>query len=406
MPLLRYGPAARVCLEMAEGLAPAECGTPRGQPLRDLSAAVAWAMEEPLDYPPLRLSTTPGDRVVLALDHGIPHAAQVVAAVIGALTAAGVSPDGIAVLRTQADVPRGNPCRLLDGPTAAAVTLATHDPADRGAMAYLAATERGEAVFLHRALQEADLVLPIGCVQPAATAGYFGIHGGVFPAFSDQSTLARFRNLNCLDPASARHRHLTAEADEVAWLLGVNFTVQLVPASGSGVMHVVAGQTAAVARRTRELYDAAWSGPVERRASLVVAAIEGDASQQTWENLGRALSAALRLVEDGGDVAVCCDLEAEPGPAVQQMAGEGSRPAALRKIAQQRPPDALPAAELARALDRGRVFLVSRLDPSLLEDLGAIPVVEDELQRLARRHRSCILLSNAPRAVVAVLDEA
>ena len=149
--------------------------------------------------------------------------------------------------------------------------------------------------------------------------------------------------------------------DHVAWLLGVNFTIQLVPAAGDRVLHVLAGESDAVRRRARELYHAAWGWPVARQAGLVVAAIEGGAGQQTWENVGRALQAAGRFVEEGGAIAVCCDLAAPPGPAMQQIAGRSSREAALRQVGKQRPVDALPAAQLAQALDRNKVYLLSRL---------------------------------------------
>ena len=36
------------------------------------------------------------------------------------------------------------------------------------------------------------MVLPIGCLRADATAGYFGIHGCLYPAFSDTKTLQRF----------------------------------------------------------------------------------------------------------------------------------------------------------------------------------------------------------------------
>ena len=132
-------------------------------------------------------------------------------------------------------------------------------------------------------------------------------------------------------------------------------------------------------------------GRVPRRASLVVAAIEGGDTEQTWENLGRALESADALVEDGGAIAVCCDLAAAPGPGVQSMAAARSRRSALKRIRKDRPADALPAAQLARALDRDKVYLLSRLDPAIVEELEMIPIADgDELVRLARRHRSCI----------------
>jgi nickel-dependent lactate racemase len=171
-------------------------------------------------------------------------------------------------------------------------------------------------------------------------------------------------------------------------------------------MHVVAGQSEAVRRRGRQLYRAAWGVAMVRRASLVVAAMEGGPALQTWENLGRALETATSLVEDGGAIAVCCDLAANPGPAVQQMAGARSRAAALRRIGKHPPEDALPAAQLARALDRGKVYLLSRLAPSLVEELDVIPIAGgEELARLARQHKSYILLANAPHAMVTANED-
>ena len=407
MTILRYGADSSVHLELAEGVLPAECGMARGRPLGDLAAAVAEALDKPLDYPPLARSTTAGDQVVLALDHGVPQAAQITAAVIHALVEAGVDPDGITVLRTQADVEAGagDPCRLLAKPLGERITLFTHDPTERRLLAYLAATDSGEPILLNRAIHDADVVLPIGCLHGEAAAGYYGIHSLVFPSFSDRKTLQRF----CVvGSPSARGNHKTElvhEVDQVAWLLGINFTIQLVPAAGDQILHVLAGQSEAVRRRGRELYQAAWSWPVPRQASLVVAAIEGGSCQQTWQNFGRALDAAVALVEDGGSIAVCCELSTAPGPAMQRMMGARSRDAAMQRIRKERPPDALPAAQLARALDRGKVYLLSRLGASEVEELEMIHVAApDELARLARRHESCILLANAPRAMVTLQD--
>ncbi len=399
MAVVRYGDNSCFEIEPAAGGTASEVSVPRGRPLADAAAATAAALRDPLDYPPLARSTTPGDRVVLALDRGVPQVAQVVAAVVHALIEAGVALDGITVLRSLSD--RGaaveDPCRLLAATLRERIALVTHEPADRRQLAYLAASESGEAILLNRALHDADVVLPVGCLHGGQSAGYFGIHNAVYPTYSDAKTLQRFRGLGSLNGQGARKRELAAEADNVAWLLGVNFTVQLVPAGGEQVMHVLAGQSEAVRRRGRELYHAAWDWPVSRRAGLVVAAIEGGAMEQTWENLGRALQVAGRFVEEGGAIAVCCGLAAPPGPAVQHLAAVASREAALRHISHHRPVDALPAAQLASALDRNKVYLLSRLDPSLVEDLEMIPVEGSAgLARLGRHHSSCVLLSNAP----------
>ena len=401
---LRYGLNDPVCLEPADGAWLAQCGTPREPPLEDLAAAVTAALAGPLDYPPLAQSAMPGDRVVLALGRGVPRTAEIVAAVVACLARAGVDPDGIGILHTQADAEGGapDPCGLLSGETLSRLSLVTHDPANQSQLGYLAATDDGRPILLNRAILDADVVLPVGCLGNHASPEYHGIHGAVYPTFSDDKTLLRFRSLDLLNPRGAPKKHLVRLCNEVGWLLGVNFTIQLVPGGGDCVLHVLAGEARAVRRRGRDLYRTAWSCTVPQRASLVVAAIEGGPLQQTWQNLGLALTAALGLVEEGGAIAVCCDLAGEPGPAVRQLAESSSRRDALRQIRKDRSADALAAAQLAEALDRVTIYLLSRLDEALVEQLDIAPLGgPGELARLVRRHPTCIVLANASHALAA-----
>jgi len=118
------------------------------------------------------------------------------------------------------------------------------------------------------------------------------------------------------------------------------------------------------------------------------------------------LESASSLVEEGGAIAVCCNLAAAPGPALQRLVGGPSREEAVRQIRRDNPRDALPALQLARTLQKSRIYLLSRLDPALVEDLEMIPIGgPDELVRLARRNRSCLVLANAVHAMVRVEGE-
>ena len=313
MTVLHYGADSSVSLQL-DREPPERLGVPRGAPLADTAAAVRAALERPLDYPALAQCTTPGDRVVIAVGAGVPQIAQVTVAIVDALVAAGVAADGITILRSECDVgsKAEDPCRLIPAGVAERIRVRTHDAAIRRDLAYLAASETGGPVLLNRMLTDANVVLPVGCVLPNRMTGYFGIHTAFYPEFSDHATQARFRKHDRFSD-NGHHRQLRHEANHVAWLLGVNFTVQVVPAAGDAVLHVLAGQSDAVRHASRELYRAAWAWPIAERAGLVIAAIEGGPSHQTWENLGRVLESAGRLVEDGGAIAVCCELSAALG---------------------------------------------------------------------------------------------
>jgi nickel-dependent lactate racemase len=406
MTVLRYGTDSSVALPFAAGVPLEQSGTPQGEPLADPAVAVAAALEQPLEYPPLAQTTTPGDRVVVALGSGLPQVAQVTAAVVRALMVSGVDSDGITILQNESDVAGlDNPLGLIPGPASERIRLLSHDPANRRNLAYLAASEGGEPILLNRLLTDADVVLPVGCMQREHSAGYFGIHTTIYPEYSDQQTQARFRKHDRFT-GNGHHRELQHEVNHVAWLLGVNFSLQVVPAAGDGILHVLAGQSDVVRRQCRELYRAAWNRSVAQRANLVVAAIEGGQRQQTWENLGRVLEGAAGLVEEDGAIAVCCDLAAAPGPALQRLIGAPSREEAVRQIRRENPRDALPALQLARTLETNRIYLLSRLDPGLVEDLEMIPIAgPEELARLAQRNDSCLILANAVRAMVHVEGE-
>ncbi len=405
--ILRYGNDCSVRLESPEGGVMAQCGAPRGLPLDDPSAAVAASLAEPLDYPPLVRATTPEDRIVILLEDGVPRAAEVVAAVVHTLVEGGVSTDGLTVLQTRSEAAAGGDPRRLTPPAwQNDIGLVTHDPANRRDLAYLAARQSGEPILLSRVIHDADVVLPIGCLHPPSSAGYYGIHSSVYPAFSDEATIHRFRTPGALKRRAKDRERLAEEVEEVAWLLGLQFTIQVVPGCGDRVLDVLAGNPPSVARRGAEVYAQAWDCSVPRSAPLVVAAVPGGPTQQTWTNVGRALAAATALVEDDGAIVLCSELRETPGPALRRIGGARSRQMALKQIARSLPADALPAAQLADALERGHVYLLSRLSPEVVEQLDVTPLDRaEDLARLVRRFDSCIVLSNACHALVRLAED-
>ncbi|HEV2969792.1 MAG TPA: lactate racemase domain-containing protein [Pirellulales bacterium] len=406
MSILRYGADSTLKLDIEPAALLAECHAPRGVAVADPAAVVSAALADPLDFPPLRRAVIPGDRVVLALEPELPQAPALVSSVISTLLEAGAAAADICVLQSRGghSVTADSLRFRLPAECTEKIDFVGHDPRDRGQLSYLAANEDGEPIYVNRRLFDADVVLPIGCLRLATTPDYFGINAAVYPTFSDAATLDRFRATvaACEPNGIARRRH---EANDVAWRLGIMLTVQIVPAAAGGVLHVLAGSLESVERRGSELCKSAWDFEVPRRADLIVAAIEG-VDQQTWENFGRAVAAASRAVADDGAIAICTELDTEPGPALEWLGRARDLPDALRHIRRQHTADAPAAHELAQALKRGRVYLMSRLDESVVENLGMAPVaVEADIGRLARRYRSCVLLANAQYAQPTPLEE-
>lgn len=404
---LRYGLDGTLRLEVPQDAVTADFSTVRGQPLDDTVAAVAAALCDPLDFPPLSQATIPGDCIALVLEPGLPQAAEVVAGVVHSLLEGEAQPGDITIVQTAQEAQSDNcdPRSLLSAEVAEAVQLVQHDATDRETLSYLATSKENKPIYINRTIHDADVVIPLGMLRLDASLGYMGVHGGLFPAFSDADTQKRFQAIGSADQDVQQNRR-RSEAEEAAWLLGVLFTVQVIPGSGDSILHVLAGDANSVASRGQAICRDAWQFSVPHRAGLVVATIEGGPQQQTWENFARALFAASRVVRDEGAIVLCTALACRPGPSLQRLLATDDVEAVLREIRRDRTDDALPASLLIEARRRTRVYLLSELDGEVVEDLGVGYVAQDdEIQRLAQQHDSCILLANAHRALPAPQDE-
>ncbi len=406
--ILRYGARSTLRLDLPSDVLVAECDGPRDDVIGDPRAAVAAAIRAPIDFPSFEQAATPGDRVVLAVESDVPQVAAVVTPVVEALVGRGVEPEEITLLRPGPSSAEGaeDPLGALPGAIAAQIRTESHDPDDTRKLSYLASTAEGRAVYLNRWLVDADLVVPIGCLRSGHTAGYDGPGGEIYPKYSNTETLKKFHARWLADNNETLDGRSHDEIAEVLGLLGIYFTIQIVPGPGDSLLSVFAGSPQSVSRQGQTFCDSAWEFTIPRRAALVVAAVEGREPQQNWTNVGRALAAAARAVAQGGSIVVCCDLDTEPGPALRQIDTDEDPATLAMRIRAARTGDSLPAVQLIQALDQARVYLLSRLDEETVEDLGVAAVAKpEEIERLASRHDSCILLASAQYGTPLVATE-
>ena len=404
MTVLRYGTDSSVALQFAAGVPWEQCGMPAGQPLADPLGAVIAALEQPLDYPPLVQTTTPGDRVVVVLDAALPQVAQVTAAVVQTLMDAGIDPDGITILQSETDFVASteNPLRLLPQAVVSRIRLLTHDAAKRRNLAYLAASETGEPILLNRLLIDADVVLPVGCVRPEHSTGYFGIHSAIYPEYSDRQTQARFRKHDRFT-GNGHHRELVHEANHVGWLLGVNFTLQIVPAAAMASCTCSPVKATPSSDNLASFIElpGAVSWRVERPWSWRRSkAPRGSRPGKTWAACWKARRGWWRRMGPSPFVATwrprrarLCSNSSAPPPAKRPCGRSVATISAMP----------CPRCNSPAHWKRADVYLLSRLDAGLIEDLEMVRLEgPEELVRLTPRSGSCLVLANAVHAMVRV----
>jgi len=377
-----------------------------------ISTATRAQLNEPLNYPPLSQATISGDRVVLAIEPGIPQQLSVLDGALTALRDAGAEADFVTILLSSpmADIEKLKNELAALGHSECHVKV--HDPDNEKENGFLGATQAGLAMRLNRQLCDADFVLPItvtkGDLRRGSSPSSFA---GLFPAFSDRETLERFSTVAAEfdEKTTAENLNETAESlseiEACGRLLGVGMTLQIVPSPGGQVSAILAGEPSRVASQAQASYRQTWCCETELRGDLVIATLTGDAAQQTWQNVGRALAAAEVVLETGGAIAIYSELEEQPGLALGQLAGNQDYLVVEREILRNPSADTVPAMQLCRALQRGPVYLRSKLRAAVVESLGMTPLESDsELEHLAQTLRPCLVLEEAQRLLPTVLE--
>ena len=98
----------------------------------------------------------------------------------------------------------------------------------------------------------------------------------------------------------------------------------------------------------------------------------------------------------GGRIVVLSELEAPPGEGLKILMQHDDPTEALRPLRRAAPPDLIPATELAEAVDWADVYLLSKLDSDLVEDLFMTPLEsEDEVKRLLGLEEQVLFVSSA-----------
>lgn len=403
MPVsLPYGLASTLELPVKpEQLTGCFCDT--AAPL-DVRKSLQATLDEPLEYPQIEQAVVPGDRVAIVVDRYVPHAEEAAASVVERLLACGITPEAVTVLYPEGTVPQPLAIRApqtvptgdKSGP---GIHIEVHNPDDHNRRSYLGNTVSGRAMYVNRAMGEADVVIPIGSPRGPISWSYHGPLGVIYPLLSDRETQRRYRNPTLLNAEGDTAERAQVEVDAVGWQSGAQFTLQLVPGSGDSASAIIAGEIRAVRKKVNELFDSRHRHRVDSRSQVVVAGLTG-ATNQTWEQFALALKTAAAAVEEGGAIAICTDLQEPLGPALDLLTKCGDdRDEVEAHIRKERPADLFPALTLIETQRRARVYLLSKLDTETVENLGMTPVADPaDIGRLASRRGSCLVLGDAQHA--------
>lgn len=376
--------------------------------LDDVAAATERAVEQPLDYPPLRQTLVAGDQVVIVLDRQTPAAPQLLAGIWNVLADSRVQPQDVHIVQP-AELrgrPASDPRDALPPGVREQVSWRIHDPLDPSACGYLATTTGGERVYLPRDLIAADVVLCVGAIEFDESLGYRGTLSAVYPGLSTAEALRKAAGAGHAELQPDNPRPLRELADEVGWLLGVQFVIQVVPAAEGGVAEVLAGLTESVLARGKARLRELWQIDIAERAELVIASVDADAGGHGWPQVAAALDTARRIVARDGRILLLTELADPPTKGINLIRDAHTPHEALKPVREQADVDRLEALQLAQALDRANVYLMSQLEDDLVEELFMVPVANvTEALRVIDGSERCAVIGSAQHAFVRRLGD-
>jgi nickel-dependent lactate racemase len=356
------------------------------------------ALEKPFHFEALRRALTPDDHVTIVIDPRLPHLAEMLAEVLRHLGSAGVSPEAVTVVS-----PPNSPETWIDElpDEFADVTAEMHDPSDPKKLAYLATTKGGRRVYLNRSLVEADFIIALTGRRFDPARFYAGAEVALFPELSNEETRAASAGPFTRDAPW----HGREEAQEVAWLLGTPFFVQVIEGEGDTVQEVVAGLVESSAEG-KHRQDARWRATVSDRAEVVVAAVSGERGRITFLDLARAAANAARVAQPGGRIVLLTDAAPNLGEAMEWVRAQDEPKAPTARLAHEKPADWADWADCKLwcfAAGKVGVFLASGYPDEVAEELFATPIhTPSEVQRLIDSAASVIVIPDAHKVRVTV----
>lgn len=362
-------------------------------PTQSAAQLVQDALEKPFNGQGMRRALTPDDRVTVVIDPRLPNLAEMLAEVLRHVGSAGIAPAAVTVVSLP-----GGPETWIDelSDEFADVTAETHAPTDAKKLAYLATTTGGRRVYLNRSLVEADFMILLTGRRFDPHAGYAGAARAVFPTLSNTETQTELAGEFTVRAPEA----VEGEAEEIAWLLGAPFLVQVIEGEGDTVQEVVAGLLDSAAEGVKR-QDARWRGTVAEKAETVIAAIGGDPAGISFLDLAKAAVAAARVVQKGGRIAVLTTAAPDLGPGAQMLRTLAGPTGAKKLLAKEKPDDWAAASLWVAAAKHASIFLASGYPDDVAEELFATPIhTPSEAQRLIDTGGAVLLIPDAHKTMV------
>jgi nickel-dependent lactate racemase len=360
------------------------------RPLADPQQAFRESCSRPAGVRPLNDIISPGDHVVIVTSDGtrpVPNR-QLIPWILEVLP---TRPEDATALLGNGTHRENSPEEIIEmfgKETAAAVRIVNHDGFAPEANVCVGRTPRGKEVHLDKLYVEAEKRIVVGFIEPHFFAGFSGGAKGVVPGVASADTIFHIHRAELIaDPLSTwgevEHNPLRQEIEEMVRLCPPDFLVNVSLNEKGEISGLFMGDYIEAHRRGCKHVRERCMVPVSRRFPVVVTTNGGFPLDRNLYQTVKGISAAERIVEDGGTIIVaseCRDGVPDHGDFARLMHTASCAKDLLDTImsSKETTMDQWEAQVLARILTRAQVLLHSSLPQQTVEACGLCAV--DDLQ--------------------------
>ena len=391
-------------------------------PIEDVPAAVAEAVKNPIDSPPLRELAGSGDTACIVFTD-ITRASPdylLVTPVLAELEAAGVRDEDITLLcGIGMHRPSTNEEKIVKLGQAVVdrYRVIDNEPQNPEALVDLGTTESGIPLSVNKVAYEADLLVATGIVEPHQYAGYSGGRKTLAVGAAGEAMIAYTHGPDMVDHPDTRLGQIESNPfheaiTEAARRAGLQFIINVVQDDQKRAVCVRAGEPEAAFAQLVAMAKTIYEVPVPQQYHVAVAGV-GFPKDANLYQASRAASylffAPVPVVKPGGVIIV-------PAPC-GEGAGDGVGEQRFLKAMQQAPdvqailddarqhgypPGQQRAFVMAKVLEQNDVIIVGAEDPDLIRSAKFLsePTMDDAFLAVSQRLGNDLDVLSVPHALL------
>jgi len=376
----------------------------------DLRTEVMRALSSPIESP--RLAQLACGRKIAAIvvddvTRAVPTR-DILPLILGELRAAGLDAQDVTVI-VATGLHRPLTPRELDAIRGdLPVEVVNHDAKDPAQLVPIGRTSLGQEILINRRFMEADLKVLTGDVEYHQFCGYGGGAKSVYPGLADAASIRHNHSMMEIEgtgPGRIEGNPVRQEVEEVGRMARVDFILNVVMNSHKQVVRAFAGHPSAAFREGAALVDQMYRVKANKAVSLVIASPGGFPKDVDLYQSQKAVSAARRLVAQGGDIVVLAECRDGHGSELfdRWMTEARSLDDIFRRIQTKFVMGGHKAYQFARDIRWARVHLLSSLPAQKIRSYFMQPLASvEDLQPLLEGATSIAAMPQASLTLVEV----